>query len=68
MANVANYFMAAMVIACFAFGSRILLDAVGFNPEIFLFSLRDFGTAVILVLLLLGLRAGGKVWSSMGPR
>ncbi|MDG6985150.1 MAG: hypothetical protein JRM73_00185 [Nitrososphaerota archaeon] len=64
LGKVANYFLAGMAVSCFAFGARVVLDVVGINPEFYLISLRDLGAGVVLVLVLLGLRSGAKVWTS----
>ena len=68
VARVANYFIAAAVIAFALFGMKVALDFANFAPETYLVSLRDLATAVVLVILLLGLRALARFWSSMSPR
>ena len=68
VARILTYFMAAMFIACTAFGARIALDLANINPNTFLVSVRDLGTAVVLFVILLGLREGAKLWTAVVPR
>jgi hypothetical protein len=61
-----DYFLAATVVACVAFGARIVLDTSAVGSGAAVVSVRDLGASVVLLVVLLGLRDVAKIWPRYG--
>ena len=57
-----DYFVIALLIACVAFGARVALDLMSVTPDELMVPIRDFAIAVVLLVLLFGLRSASKIW------